>query len=87
MFVLQCNLAVLIQVHKFKPRNSKQATEKNTFFLVELANELMIHTGDTLLSISEFVLDEMFLRNASKFAVFYIYDNPNGKSNFGLSYI
>ena len=30
----------------------------------------------TLLPISEFVLDEKFQRNASKFAIFYIYKNP-----------
>ena len=30
----------------------------------------------TLLPISEFVLDEKFQRNASKFAIFYIYENP-----------
>ena len=29
-----------------------------------------------LLPISGFVLDEKFQRNASKFAIFYIYENP-----------
>ena len=29
-----------------------------------------------LLPISEFVLDEKFQQNASKFAIFYIYENP-----------
>ena len=30
----------------------------------------------TLLPISEFVLNEKFQRNASKFAIYYIYENP-----------
>ena len=29
-----------------------------------------------LLPISEFVLDEKFLQNTSKFAIFHIYENP-----------
>ena len=33
-------------------------------------------TCTTILPISEFVLDEKFQRNTSKFAIFYIYENP-----------
>ena len=39
----------------------------------------------SLLPISEFVLDEMFQQNASKFARFYIYQNPKLLSPFFIS--
>ena len=34
------------------------------------------YTTRSLLPISEFVLDEMLQQTASKFAIFYIYENP-----------
>ena len=35
----------------------------------------VIFSHKSLLPISEFVLDEKFQRNTSKFAIFYIYEN------------
>ena len=50
--------------------------------LVKLAQILLLYQASSrlhgdyaLLPISEFVLDEKFQRNASKFGIFYIYEN------------
>ena len=64
-------------------RKQLPAKEESLDMFVEFfgpaVDELSIadRSGESLLPISEFVLDEKFQRKASKFAIFYIlYENP-----------
>ena len=56
-----------------------------TFYFIQKLNKILFWLVGCLLAcsiiisllpISEFVLDEKFQRNDSKFAIFYIYENP-----------
>ena len=53
------------------------SSEGHPTYLAKYKNMVLVQQNSAaLLPISEFVLDEMFQRNASKFAIFYIYENP-----------
>ena len=47
-------------------------------------SEIFEVSNITLLPILRFLLDEKFQRNASKFAIFYIYENPSSFFRFSF---